>query len=91
MGYVFAMYVVSILPYAEFGPNDHRGDAPHFNLWYKKFCFHTTKEMMSMLVVVAADITVTVPVNQNLFEKLESLYSLRLVAHIRWSLWDLAT
>ena len=57
---------------------------------YKIF-FHSTKEMMSMLVVVAADIIVTVRVNQNLFEKLESLYSLRLVAHIRWSLWDLVT
>ena len=25
------MVVVSILPHAEFGPNDHREDAPHFN------------------------------------------------------------
>ena len=27
---VFPMVVVSILPHAEFGPNDHREDAPHF-------------------------------------------------------------
>ena len=27
---VFAMVVVSILPHAEFGPNEHRKDAPHF-------------------------------------------------------------
>ena len=30
MRYVFPMAVVSILPYAGIGPNDHRGDAPHF-------------------------------------------------------------
>ena len=27
------MVVVSILPKAEFGPNDHREDAYHFNIW----------------------------------------------------------
>ena len=32
VGCVFAMVVVSILPQAEFGPNDHRQDAPHFNI-----------------------------------------------------------
>ena len=26
------MVVVSILPHAEFGPHDHRGDAPHFRI-----------------------------------------------------------
>ena len=30
VGRVFPMVVVSILPHAEFGPNDHREDAPHF-------------------------------------------------------------
>ena len=30
VGCVFPMVVVSILPHAEFGPNDHREDAPHF-------------------------------------------------------------
>ena len=30
LGRVFPMVVVSILPHAEFGPNDHREDAPHF-------------------------------------------------------------
>ena len=54
-----------------------------------KFCFHTTKEMTSMLLVVAVDITVIVRVHQNLLEKLDDLYSLRLVAHTQWSLWDL--
>ena len=54
-----------------------------------KFCFHTTKEMMSMLLVVAVDITVIVRVHQNSLEKLDDLYSLRLVAHTQWSLWDL--
>ena len=29
MGCVFPMVVVSILPYAEFGPNDYREDASH--------------------------------------------------------------
>ena len=54
-----------------------------------KFCFQTTKEMTSMLLVVAVDITVIVRVHQNLLEKLDDLYSLRLVAHTQWSLWDL--
>ena len=31
VGCVFPMVVVSILPHAEFGPNDHRKDALHFN------------------------------------------------------------
>ena len=26
------MIVVSILPHVEFGPNDHREDAPHFTM-----------------------------------------------------------
>ena len=30
VGCVFSMVVVSILPHAEFGPNDHQKDAPHF-------------------------------------------------------------
>ena len=32
VGCVFPMVVVSILPHAEFGPNDHREDAPHFSM-----------------------------------------------------------
>ena len=52
-------------------------------LRYIKFCFHTTKEMMSMFLVVAVDIIVIVRVHQNLLEKLDVLYSLRLVAHTR--------
>ena len=28
---VFPMVIVSIMPHAEFGRNDHRGDEPHFN------------------------------------------------------------
>ena len=31
VGCVFPMVVVSILPHAEFGQNDHREDAPHFS------------------------------------------------------------
>ena len=34
VGCVFAMIVVSILPHAELGPNDHRDDEPHFT-WTK--------------------------------------------------------
>ena len=30
MGCVFPVAIVSILPYAEFGPNDHRKDTSHF-------------------------------------------------------------
>ena len=30
VGCVLPMVVVSILPQAEFGPNDHRVDVPHF-------------------------------------------------------------
>ena len=30
VGCVFPMVVVSLLLHAEFGPNDHRKDAPHF-------------------------------------------------------------
>ena len=33
-GRVFPMFVVSILPHAEFGPNDHR-DAPHFSFEFE--------------------------------------------------------
>ena len=29
---VFLIVVVSIPPYAEFGPNDHWEDAPHFTM-----------------------------------------------------------
>ena len=32
VGCVFPMVGVSLLPDAEFGSNDHREDAPHFNL-----------------------------------------------------------
>ena len=32
VGCVFPMVAVSIPPHAEFGPNDHREDAPHFNI-----------------------------------------------------------
>ena len=32
VGCVFAMVVVSILPHAKFGRNDHREDAPHFRI-----------------------------------------------------------
>ena len=32
VGCVFPMVVFSILQHAEFGPNDHREDASHFNL-----------------------------------------------------------
>ena len=31
---VFPMVVVSVLPHAEFGPYDHREDAPHSNKCY---------------------------------------------------------
>ena len=34
VGCVYAMVIVSILPHAEFGPNDHREDAFHFILCY---------------------------------------------------------
>ena len=30
-GCVFRMVIVSILPHAEFWPDDHREDAPHFS------------------------------------------------------------
>ena len=30
VGCIFPMVVVSILPQAEFGPNDHQEDAPYF-------------------------------------------------------------
>ena len=30
VGCVFPMVIVSILPHAEFGPNDHRENPPHF-------------------------------------------------------------
>ena len=30
VGCVFSIIVASLLPHAEFGPNDHRIDAPHF-------------------------------------------------------------
>ena len=44
--------------------------------------------MTSMLLVVAVDITVIVRVHQNMLEKLDDLYYLRLVAHTQWNLWD---
>ena len=30
VGCAFPMVIVTIMPHAEFGPNDHRVDAPHF-------------------------------------------------------------
>ena len=33
---VFPMVIISILPHAEFGPNDHREDEPHFNTCQKR-------------------------------------------------------
>ena len=33
VGYVFPMVVVSILSHVEFGPNDHREDAPLFTIF----------------------------------------------------------
>ena len=38
VGCVFPLVVVSILPHADFGRNDHREDAPHFNWrsWKKR-------------------------------------------------------
>ena len=38
MGCVFPMVVVSKLPHAEFGPNDHREDTPHFMMVI--YCFY---------------------------------------------------
>ena len=35
MGRVFPMVVDTILPQAEFGPNDHRKDALHFTTYYQ--------------------------------------------------------
>ena len=32
VGCIFPMFVVSLLPHAEFGKSDHREDAPHFTL-----------------------------------------------------------
>ena len=37
------MVVVSILPRAEFGPNEHRVDAPHFSFKNKKKLFFSDK------------------------------------------------
>ena len=37
VGCVFPMIVVSILPHAEFGPNNHREYASHFNMQLLKF------------------------------------------------------
>ena len=37
VGFVFPMVIVSILPHEEFGPNDHRKDAPHVT--YSKWGF----------------------------------------------------
>ena len=33
---VFLMVIVSILPHAEFGPNGHEEDAPHFIFCFQK-------------------------------------------------------
>ena len=44
VGCAYPMVVVSIAPYAGFGPNDHREDAPHFKnllkIVNKNFDFH---------------------------------------------------
>ena len=34
VGCVFSMVIIPILPQTEFGPNDHREDAPHFNILF---------------------------------------------------------
>ena len=36
-GCVFPVAIVSMLPHAEFGPNDHREDAPHFSFYRTDF------------------------------------------------------
>ena len=39
VGCVVVMVVVSILPHAEFGPNDHRKDAPPFTNNISLYCY----------------------------------------------------
>ena len=45
VGCVVVMVVVSILPHAEFGPNDHRQDAPHFK---KQWLGHQYENQLQM-------------------------------------------
>ena len=37
VGCVFPMVAVSVLPHAEFGPNEHREDAHHFMIYCQKY------------------------------------------------------
>ena len=49
VGCVVVMVVVSILPHAEFGPNDHRQDAPHFK---KQWLGHQYKNQFQIIYFV---------------------------------------
>ena len=46
VGCVFPVVVVSILPYADLGPNYHREDAPHFTIFInvKSYYLNTTRK-----------------------------------------------
>ena len=43
VGCVFPVAVVSVLPHAEFGPNDYQEDAPHFKLLSGYLSAHLTQ------------------------------------------------
>ena len=48
-GYVFPMVVISILPHAIFGPNDHLEDAPHFTILAWKIKDETVTALKSQI------------------------------------------
>ena len=48
MGCVIPLVDVSILPHAEFGPNDHREDAPH-EIFLKFLCREIVKSRLELL------------------------------------------
>ena len=58
VGYIFPIVVVSILPNVVFGVNDHRKDAPHFNMKIFQFDFI---DLLSYKYLVHINISYLVP------------------------------
>ena len=89
VGCVFAMVVVSILPYAEFGRNDHREDAPHFKRYTSKLDqssngqIYVGDELVRVLVTSKLSPTKPKPFRRNLpFSRIFSLLPHRFVLNM---------
>ena len=65
VGYVFSMVIVSMLPRAEFGPNDHQEDAPHFTFFIQLLNYEKMVQAIRQISFVHPDMSVLVHVCPN--------------------------